>query len=182
VSETFDRFAQGLGGAYYPSLYIGGRFAQFVTYMQRCRERALLLMASSPCAASYRLENGWIFDGNFNACAGIKDSIDCIGINIGIAHVLCNLFGTMLGHQSILARIGDCTREGRPTYNPETSSKDLEDFSQLRTPNDLLRARYSYQLCYCAFHFIFLHEFAHLLHGHVDWLSRNVGLTRLGRP
>jgi hypothetical protein len=40
--------------------------------------------------------------------------------------------------------------------------------------------RYAYQLSYCAFHFIFLHEFGHLFHGHVDWLFQNLRSRRLG--
>jgi hypothetical protein len=184
VSATFDRFARKFGGAYYPSANTDPAFTQFVTFMRQSRHRALLhVQAFSSQAATYRLENGWIWDGRFNALADIEevDEIDCIGINVGTAYILCNLFRAMLSHPEILKRVGNSRQETtRVPHNPETLAIDLTNLHPLELPKDARRARYSFQLSYCAFHFIFLHEFAHLFHGHVDWLYRNVGFRGLG--
>jgi hypothetical protein len=177
-----DRFAEALGGAHYPGPNVDPAFGQFVMFMRQCRHRALLhIKAFCPTAATYRVENGWIWNGEFNAAAGIDevDGIDCVGINVGIAYIICNLFRAMLGHQEILTRVGDCKREEKRTYDLETTAVDLANFIPLKFPIDPRRARYCFQLSYCAFHFIFLHEFGHLFHGHVDWLCRNVGFARL---
>jgi hypothetical protein len=184
VSATFDRFAEGLGGAYYPPPGIDPALGEFLIFMQQSRLRAMLhIQAFSPLGATYQLEHGWILDGEFNAIAGIEeiDGIDCIGINFGVAHVICNLFRAMLGHRAILVGIGDCRgEEAHSSYIPETAIVDVNHFSPVKVPTDLIRARFARQLSYCAFHFIFLHEFAHLFHGHIDWLCRNTSFRRLG--
>lgn len=183
MSTTFDRFAEALGGAHYPGPNVDPAFGQFAMFMRQSRHRALLhIKAFCPTAATYRLENGWIWNGEFNAAAGIEevDGIDCIGVNLGIAYIICNLFRAMLGHQEILTRVGDCKREERRTYDLEATVVNSANFNPLKFPIDPRRARYCFQLSHCAFHFIFLHEFGHLFHGHVDWLSRNVGVARLG--
>jgi hypothetical protein len=185
VTVIFDRFAQDLGEiAHYPVRNVEPAFGEFAFFMGLCRHRALLhVQAFCPTAATYRLENGWLWNGDFNACAGIEqiDGVDCVAINVGIAHLLCNLFRAMLSHPGILANVGDSKREAvRPYYNPEALSVDLGSFQPLQRPNDPWRARYAYQLSYCAFHFIFLHEFGHLFHGHVDWLFQNLNFRRLG--
>jgi hypothetical protein len=184
VTATFDRFCEELGGAYYPSPNVDEAFAQFRLFMTQSRHRALLhIRAFSPLAGRYRLENGWIRDGGLNAVAGIEpiDEIDCIGINVGTAYLFSNLFRAMLGHPRILMATGNSAKEVfRNPYNPEVLEIDLNNHRFLVRPNDPQRARFAYQLTYCAFHFVFLHEFAHLFHGHIDWLSENLGFRRLG--
>jgi hypothetical protein len=63
------------------------------------------------------LEAGWIFNGEFNAVAGIEDGIDCIGINLGVLQ---------MSHPDVLPHIGNNKiEEYRGIYNAERMNFDL---------------------------------------------------------
>lgn len=165
MSTLFDHFVRHNGGAaYYQNPEEGRAFAKLATLLASCRARALAkISALCSYAAAYRLEVGWIMDGNFNAIAGIQDGVDCIGINLGVVHRMRNLFLGMLSHPQVLTNIGNSRLEQyRESYIPKDAVTDLHDFSAVVIPCDRLRLQYSSRLFSCVFNFIFQHEFWHL--------------------
>jgi hypothetical protein len=183
VSAIFDRFAhETFDVAYYPDPKDGPEFRELISLINRCRLRSLLYIGKfCSFAPRYRLEVGWLFDGELNACAGIEkiSNCDCIGINIGTVHLLRTLFNRMLAHREVLAFVGNSYFEHKPSYTLTPTKLHLKDFDQRTIPNDGIRIGYSNYLFYCAFNFLFQHEFGHLFHGHSDLLLQRFGFRVL---
>lgn len=182
MSEIFDDFARDVGGAYYPDSNGSGQISKLKALLDGRNARALdrLRLTNPQLANSYRLESGWIYHGQFNARAGIRKEVDCIGINLGVIHILRNLFLSMLSHPRILPSIGNPSLERiRGPYNLSRVTASLEDFRTHTFPNDQVRLQYCSHLFSCGFNFIFQHEFGHLFHGHVDWFKKTYGLWAL---
>jgi hypothetical protein len=171
---VFERFAAPIGGAFHAGSDLDPALVPFVGFMQRCHGRALQHIRKFGLNPATPLESGWVWRGEFGAKAGAIDGVDCIAVYLGLPHILLNFFRAMLGHRAVLPHIGISSREVNTRYQPERKA-DLSKVLRVTAPRDPARARYVLELCYCAFHFIYLHEFAHLFHGHVDWRERNSG-------
>ncbi len=171
---VFERFAAPLGGAFREGPDLDPALVPFLGFMQRCHGRALQHVRKFGQHPDTPLESGLVWQGDFGAKAGSIDGVNCVGINLGVPHILLNFFRAILGHRKVLPHLGVSGREANAPYQLERKA-DLQTTLRVNAPRDPGRARYALELCYCAFHFIFLHEFAHLFHGHVDWRERNRG-------
>lgn len=176
--SAFERFARPLGGVFLPGPDLDPALVPFQGFMQRCHGRALGHIQQYGVSRATRLESGWVWRDDFAAKAGLVDGVDCIAVYLGLPHTLLNFFRAILGHRALLRHIGTSDSEGNTRYQPE-SKADFQ--TRVPAPRDSTRARYALELCYCAFHFMYLHEFAHLFHGHINWLERNRGASPIQR-
>jgi hypothetical protein len=122
-----------------------------------------------------------INDERFNARATICVDgngllIDLIGINLGMLHSMADTFFRLFGHPSVMPAL--------PGADKETAERvKIERFGEIafadRVPVlPLSGARFSVavSLVGVGLDFIVHHELAHLLNGHVDYLSPSAGM------
>ncbi|WP_421830236.1 hypothetical protein [Larkinella sp.] len=124
--------------------------------------------------------NVYFVDGtDVNAFAFKEDEEYFIGINEGTVLLLMKLFYRMLSHRDILPQIGDLSKEVSPPKSPDI---DINEATQKKReesifPVDSTRSQFAVALTYFAFRFILMHEYAHILKGHVDYLENKTGLA-----
>lgn len=111
----------------------------------------------------------------FNALAGIfQNDGPCILVNFGIISRLKAVFDSMLALPNLFhdignpnCRLGDHSR----IYNLNRGDGIVLGYQGLPVSNCETRLEVSRFLFELAIDWVFIHEFAHLAHGHVDWLA-----------
>ncbi|MCJ7448609.1 MAG: hypothetical protein MUO72_13045 [Bacteroidales bacterium] len=120
----------------------------------------------------------------FNAHAFKYKEYYIIAIHLAVWAIITDLFHRMLAHKEILKGIGNPNKESSATsigdYYDDVAdlliNTPLDKFS-LKFPKDTTRQHYAYHLSGLAMDFIFEHELAHILFGHVDYLSNCLSMN-----
>jgi len=120
----------------------------------------------------------------FNAVAAKSGQDYFVGINGGTVAILHNLFARMLCHKQILTDFGnpDVESEEKKIVDPQSLRYDTllnyrkEGGSVI--PNDPIRKNLAWYLSTLAVQFICMHEYGHVLNGHLD-LINSQGITSL---
>ena len=120
---------------------------------------------------------------SFNAHAFKYKEYYIIGIHGADFIILNDLFNRMLAHNDIFPKIGNPAKE-----SSDTSIKDYYDnvfdilnnshqgIFKSKFPKDSKRKLYAYHITGRAMDFVFEHELAHILFGHVDYLYDRYGI------
>ncbi|HDL01038.1 MAG TPA: hypothetical protein ENH23_02265 [candidate division Zixibacteria bacterium] len=125
----------------------------------------------------------YIHNFSFNAYAFKYNKHHLIGINVGVWATLTDLFHRMLAHREVLPKIGNPNKETAGTSIDDYYGNIIELISntplekiKLRFPRDHIRQLYAFHLSSIAMDFVFEHELAHILFGHVDYLHDCLGI------
>jgi len=120
----------------------------------------------------------FIFNPSINACATkTPDGNYYIGINFGTVVILHHLFKRMLASKSLFPEIGNplIEKETRKIYNAQITDANtlflVVDPNENFTPVDESRLVLSEYLTAFAIEFLAMHEYAHVIFGHVDYLN-----------
>jgi hypothetical protein len=101
----------------------------------------------------------------FNAYSFKTNDSYYIGINKGTIINLYTFFNYILSFPNILNFIGNNEHEITPDYNPQYLNKIIK-------PKDKEREIYAQGLFYYATLFLTLHEYAHIINGHLDFINQ----------
>ena len=117
------------------------------------------------------------------AQATLAQEAPFIIINCGTVIRLKRFFDEALAHPGVLPRVGDPSKETKGITDiflngPLDLEEEIARDGNWRRPKDPYRAGYSRYLLRIACEYIIIHEFAHVAHGHLDWLEQ---LNREGR-
>jgi hypothetical protein len=120
---------------------------------------------------------------SFNAHAFKYKKHYIIAIHLGVWAIITDLFHRMLAHKEVLSEIGNPNKESSAAsigdYYDNVAdlliNTPLDKF-KLKFPRDPTRQLYAYHLSGRAMDFVFEHELAHILFGHVDYLSDSLGM------
>jgi hypothetical protein len=111
----------------------------------------------------------------FNAFATIADGHPLIGINAGLLVNLHRFFDAALASPETLPSIGNIGAEQQSSELTLDEEIDIETViasgPSWPLPRDPVRAALAGHLRNLASDFVYMHEFGHLAHGHVDWLQ-----------
>jgi hypothetical protein len=118
----------------------------------------------------YPVHFGYVESFHINAFAFTSQNYGFVAVYSGAITALYRFFTNMLASARFLKRIGNPDLEEEWTGYPHVP---------LRTPKDPRRAMFSGLLITCAIDFLFWHEIAHIMNGHVDFLNATTGLTTL---
>ncbi|MEJ6981576.1 hypothetical protein WG906_14005 [Pedobacter sp. P351] len=117
----------------------------------------------------------FIDNGVLNAAVTKNADKYFIGINIGTFFLLNDIFFRMLSNRHVLTDFGDCSKEseGNKIFNPQITDVDIlfsaKEPSEKITPKDIKRFYLAQLLSSLAMKFLFLHEYAHIIYGHLDF-------------
>ena len=101
----------------------------------------------------------------FNAYSFKNNDSYYIGINKGTIINLYTFFNYILSFPNILNFIGNNELEITPDYNPQYLNEIIK-------PKDKDREIYAQGLFYYAILFLTLHEYAHIINGHLDFINQ----------
>lgn len=134
------------------------------------------IIDNSLCAASAKIDK----NGNYY-----------IGLNFGAYMCIINFFDLILSHPNVLTNYGDPTIENAREKVKDAQIFDCKDifkgdFVVLRAiPNDPVRRQLSMFFSQVALRFLIVHEYTHVLNGHLKYLQADDGafseLTSLTR-
>jgi len=133
------------------------------------------LRASSPNLPKPYID--FINNTSLNACATKISNQYIIGINFGTVLLHHDIFYRMLSHKEVFTEIGDSSKE---TDKNRVFNAQITDFSKIVLrpesdddiiPKDRTRLLVAQMLEELAFISIIIHEYAHIVFGHVDYLS-----------
>lgn len=113
-----------------------------------------------------------------NACANSATD-DFIAINRGTVDTLLGVFGHLISHPSTWTRVGSPQAESVDrALGPSLFLPSSETTLRHIVPRCVQRQHFTVNLTTLAFHFLVMHEVAHLRNGHVDML-KNLGIQEL---
>ncbi|SCM88411.1 hypothetical protein [Bacillus mycoides] len=99
-----------------------------------------------------------------------------IGISIGTIEALCRFFQFLYSQPYFDPECGDITKEKETSLdlslNPDYLLDYFYNYDLDISPNCSTRKAFAYQVFYKAINYLLLHEYAHISHGHLDYLSR----------
>ena len=113
----------------------------------------------------------------FKAAVRKKDNTYYIAISIGAFYILEDIFSRFMCNKNILPEIGDSSLENELT---PIAISDYEDYRELFKnrpsnesiqPVDKTRSTASNIMLFWALKYLFLHEYGHILYGHVDFYN-----------
>lgn len=131
---------------------------------------------------------GIVKNGNYNAFASKENSGKrIIALYAGIRMILLDLFMRIMSYSNILINIGSPKEEiitAPSLRNYYTNANDLfaygnlEDYESYKMliPKNPIRKQFAFFLTDLAIDFIFDHEFAHHINGHVDYVLSEYGM------
>lgn len=122
-------------------------------------------------------------DGNqLGGHATIHNERYYIGIQKGSLKILVNIFFRMLSNPSIFSKLGKSHDENEIERVVLAQIANYEIFvdSEIKTefPKDIKRAKVAIKMVGSAMRQLFLHELAHLLRGHYQWLYIKNNITK----
>ncbi len=125
-----------------------------------------------------------INNNELNACAAKSNSKYFIGFYLGAVYVLKDIFYRMLSNKSILPNIGVIDNETNPIiFNAQITSLNqlflAKDPDEQIIPKDPVRMVYADVLHSHALNFLLDHEYAHISHGHVDYITAQFNANTL---
>jgi hypothetical protein len=149
-----------------------GEFSRYFEYtkMELYQRVKVIRSVDSKLPAVYI---DFIDNDKFNAVATKKEDRYYIGINWGSVLILYDLFQRIMTSPKIFPHIGDASKEEiKKIYNPlitEFSKLILSnDLDRGLGPKDVERKSHAATLTSLAIGFLFLHEYGHILNGHID--------------
>ncbi|MGE7881701.1 hypothetical protein [Bacillus sp. NPDC094077] len=99
-----------------------------------------------------------------------------IGISIGTIEALLRFFKFLYSQPYVDPEFGDITKEKETSLdlslNPDFLLDYFYNYDLDISPNCPARNHFSYQVFFKAINYLLLHEYAHISHGHLDYLSR----------
>lgn len=99
-----------------------------------------------------------------------------IGISIGTIESLFNFFQFLYSQPYFDTGFGDSSKENETlldlSLKPDYFLDYFYNYDLAVEPNCPVRNSYSYHLFYKAINYLLLHEYAHITHGHLDYLAR----------
>lgn len=99
-----------------------------------------------------------------------------IGISIGAIESLFRFFQFLYSQPYFDSGLGDSSKETETTLglslNPDYLLDYFYNYDIDTQPKCPVRNRYSYQLFFKSVNYLLLHEYAHITHGHLDYLAR----------
>jgi hypothetical protein len=146
------------------------------TTLQRCKRNAekwFQAVREQHCPRMGPVHFDYVENTNVNAVAFEADGHEFVGIWIGTVLTIHIFLGCLLANQHLLPSIGAVSEEVE--FEPEGS-----DVAWLtRIPKDPARRSYAHLLSEIAVEFLFRHELAHLMNGHVRLLNKWTGTNFL---
>lgn len=125
-----------------------------------------------------RIHFDFINEMSFNACAFKFRKFYFVGINIELIIVLLRFYNYIMSHPRIFPNIGDSSREIESNI---INNIQVDDYNYLQLfmnydteiylPIDESRQRYVYKLFFKAVEFLLMHEYGHVVMGHVDLVN-----------
>jgi|GEM_PF-1417432 len=119
---------------------------------------------------------------SINACVGKKGERYYIGINVGVLVLLSNMLFRMFSSNSILTEVGDASKERVTRKIHDAQIRDiqtlLDDFNEDLTPDETRLAAASF-FFKSIIEFIVLHEYAHIIDGHIDYCIDTIRVCKL---
>ncbi|MEH7490824.1 hypothetical protein [Neobacillus niacini] len=99
-----------------------------------------------------------------------------IGISIGTIEALSRFFQFLYSQPYFDPDFGDITKERETaldlSLNPDYLLNYFYNYDLDISPNCLARKTFAIQVFFKAINYLLLHEYAHITHGHLDYLSR----------
>jgi hypothetical protein len=115
----------------------------------------------------------FVNNSNFNAFATRYDRRYFIAVNKGTLQILSNVFSRLLANKNTFTYIGNPSIEATPDKIPLSEIYDQREFytakSIIPVPIDSIRKLYTEILITWAYKYIILHEYGHILAGHVGY-------------
>lgn len=119
-----------------------------------------------------------IASSKLGASAGKSEEKYFIGINLATWFILNDLFFRMLSSRNILKQFGDPSKEGETQKINFAAITELRDLAIEKNPNenvfprDSTRAILAQFMTALAIKFLSMHEYAHVVFGHVDYKEK----------
>ncbi|MBL0745488.1 hypothetical protein [Chryseolinea lacunae] len=116
-----------------------------------------------------------IASSKLGASAGKSEGKYFIGINVATSFILNDLFCRMLSSCKILRQFGDPSKEGETQKINFAATTEIKELAIEKNPNeniiprDSTRAILAQVLTSWATKFLSMHEYAHIVFGHVDY-------------
>jgi hypothetical protein len=107
----------------------------------------------------------FIDNKSFNAYSFKNNDSYYIGINKGTILNLYSFFNYSLSFPNVLSYIGNNENEIEPDFN-------INNLKEIIKPKDKQREIYAEGLFYFATLFLILHEYAHIINGHLDFINK----------
>jgi hypothetical protein len=123
-----------------------------------------------------------ISDSTFKASVRRKDDTYYLAISIGAFYILDDIFSRFMCHKDVLAEIGNSSFENELLPIEINDYKDYRELFKKRPTNesiqpiDKIRRSASNIMLFWALKYLFLHEYGHILYGHVDFYNSNEAL------
>jgi hypothetical protein len=158
------------GGLFDANLF--GEFSKFFEYSKiEFYHIVKTIQSVNPLLPSVNID--FINNDGFNAVATKVGEKYYIGINWGSSLLLYDLFQRLMSNPSVFSNIGDNSKdEVKKIYNPHITNFSTlmlaSDTNEKAGPKDLERQAHASLLTSLAIRFLFLHEYGHIVNGHVD--------------
>ncbi len=133
---------------------------------KRDAERWLRDVCEKHCSAMGPVHFDYVENTAMNAVAFEADGHEFVGIWVGALATIYSFFGCLLANRRLVPTIGDMSAE------VEFESDGGDDAWLVRVPKDPARRSYAHLLSAIAVEFLFQHEIAHLMNGHVRLINR----------
>lgn len=173
------KFEQALRaqGSYFDPTQVADPSRTFLTSMLAVIDGDIQLIKESAAQRGFELPTpslAFISDFELNAFADKFEDEYCIGINIGAIYVLNDVFNKIFSSQTAFPNYGDPTREQGILADVNPHIKDASVLfrnpaHQGQVPADPERANAAALLTVLAARFLALHEYGHIVNGHVDY-------------
>jgi len=132
---------------------------------------------------------GFIDNDGVNAVADVMNRREYIGMFKGFPLSLLDTFYRLLAHPGVLPKLGCSGAEIQNEQHREGVGRNFGQLIESRrlsgaavntiAPRDLSRQVFAQLAARVASDFILMHEFAHIIHGHLSYLDRQFGSSRL---
>ena len=184
VKSVFDQVYASRGGYYdYDAEGMGRYYDNLLTHLRNVLYFPNLILVPKPV-----VHIGFILNPTLGAVVTKFEGEYYIGVHVGTEIILMNLFGRMLSSPSILSQFGDASLEtgAKQLFNPHTSSMDqlfiqsdsTEDVAmEEASPVGTERKSLVRLLTIIALSYLILHENAHIVNGHLDYLMKSQDLV-----
>ncbi len=180
MRSIFDRAVSAYGGRLPIKSVPKHSRPLFVLSLQSFRsflERIRVLPTPYVCSGSLYLD--YIANDNFNALAFTRERHEFIGVFAGVPARIFDAFFTLLSSDMVLPEIGNSRVETMPMETLQLRMATLFSGgvnSKEQLPNDPIRRAIAGFLGVNVLSFLFAHELAHIIRGHLAYLEHKMGL------
>ncbi|MFA6151717.1 MAG: hypothetical protein WC716_10390 [Chitinophagaceae bacterium] len=171
--DLFDKCFKQKGGHFDYTTLVQPKIFEFL--LNGCRNDIKSIRTDNPNLPEVYFD--FIKNTSLNACASKMDGKYFIGINIGTYFLISDLFFRMLATKTILPEYGDISNEDdvKKIFNAQITDTNIlyvaKDPHEKVAPKGIVRHHLAQLLTSFAIKFLVMHEYGHIIYGHVDYLE-----------